>query len=60
MVSGQKPPDKNPPDLKPLVGFTIKEKTRFKYYPRTAKYCVHVKGSCVNIPASFGMFLAEN
>ena len=41
------------------VGFTINRETRLKYNPRTAKFSIHIKGSCSIIPASFGETLSE-
>ena len=48
MVPGEKPPDFEPSSL-----FTVKQNAKFKYYPRTAKFCIHVKSSYANIPACF-------
>ena len=45
-VSGQFPSQEKPFKLKPPNGFTIKKETGFKYNPRTAIFCIHVKGSC--------------
>ena len=36
-------PTKRPPTLSPPVCLTIKQYTRFKYYPRTANLCIQVK-----------------
>ena len=44
-LSGQKPLDKKPPNLKPLIGITIKEVTSLKYYCRTVIFRTHAKGS---------------
>ena len=59
-VTGKKPADKKPPTLSPPVGFTIKRDTRYKYYPRTVKFRIHIKNSHANNPASFCAILCEN
>ena len=55
MVPGEKPPDFEPSSL-----FTVKQDAKFKCYPRTAKFCIHVKNCNANISASFCAILSGN